>query len=192
MCTSRNEMHFRKASRPIRRSLLARLSCSKCEQCAKADPKISLRSARERSTRCNRLQFSQAAGPIQVKSGGRSNRTIPTPRKHPSSLSLLEANLPQCAASFKGTRRDLSLRSKLISYVLSGSYLGQRAAFLKNTASKLLAAWGKDGSEHSFVERHHLAGRLQCSVAALFGVEDSFARRPRVVLQMQRNQAFRP
>ena len=59
-------------SRPIRRSFLARLSCSNCAQCAKVDPRISLRAVLERSTRCNRLQFSQAAGPIQVKSGGRA------------------------------------------------------------------------------------------------------------------------
>ena len=57
VCTSRNEEHSKKASCPIRRSLLERLSCSKCEQCAKVDPKIAVRSVRERSTRCSRLHY---------------------------------------------------------------------------------------------------------------------------------------
>ena len=70
-CTSRSEVHFRKASRPILRSFLARLRCCNCEQCAKVDPKISLIPVRERSTSCSRVQCSQAAGPIHVKSGGR-------------------------------------------------------------------------------------------------------------------------
>ena len=49
-CTSRSDEQFKKASCPMRRSLLARLSRSSCEQCAKVDPKISLISVRERST----------------------------------------------------------------------------------------------------------------------------------------------
>ena len=66
--------------------LLERLSCSKCEQCAKVDPIIAVRSVRERSTRCNRLQFSQAAGPTKLKSDGRSNWAIPDPRKQLSGV----------------------------------------------------------------------------------------------------------
>ena len=52
--------------------------------CKKVDPKISLISVRERSTNCNRLQSSQAAGPIQVKSAGRCNETIPASKKQHS------------------------------------------------------------------------------------------------------------
>ena len=48
-------------------------------QCAKVDPRISLGSVRERSTRCNRLQFSQAAGPIQVKSGSPNQADTDSP-----------------------------------------------------------------------------------------------------------------
>ena len=83
-CTSRSDAQFKKASRPMRRSLMARLSCSNCEQCAKVDPKISLITARERSTVCSRLQSSHAAGPIQLKSAGRCNETIPASRKQHS------------------------------------------------------------------------------------------------------------
>ena len=84
VCTSRSEVHFRKASRPILRSLLERLSCCKCEQCAKVDPKISLISVRERSTNCTRAQRSQTAGPIQVKYDGRESETIPASKKQHS------------------------------------------------------------------------------------------------------------
>ena len=84
VCTSRSEVHFRKASRPILRSLLERLSCCKCEQCAKVDPKISLISVRKRSTNCSRVQRSQAAGPIQVKFDGRESETIPASKKQHS------------------------------------------------------------------------------------------------------------
>ena len=71
-------------ARPICRSLLATLSRSNCEECAKVDPKISLISVRERSTNCNRLQSSQAAGPIQVKSAGRCDETILASKKQHS------------------------------------------------------------------------------------------------------------
>ena len=83
-CTSLSDVQFRKASRPMRLTLLARLSRSSCEQWAKVDPKISLTSVRERSTDCNRLQSSHAAGPIQLKSAGRCNDTIPASRKQHS------------------------------------------------------------------------------------------------------------
>ena len=38
--TSRSKVHLKKASRPILRNLLERLSCCKCKQSAKVDPKI--------------------------------------------------------------------------------------------------------------------------------------------------------
>ena len=88
--TSRSEVHLRKASRPILRNLLDRLSCCRCKQCAKVDPNISLISVRERSTNWSCRQRSQAAGPIHVKSGGRESETIPASKKQHSGRHLVK------------------------------------------------------------------------------------------------------
>ena len=47
-------------------------------------PQMAVKSVRERSTLCSRLQFSHAAGPKKLKSAGKSNCSMPDPRKHPS------------------------------------------------------------------------------------------------------------
>ena len=170
VCTSRNEEHSRKASCPIRRSLLERLSCSKCEQRAKVDPQIAVRSVRERSTRCSRLQLSQAAGPTKLKSHGQSKWSIPDPRKHPSGTYRVQfAGLASvfskqtclsALTSFKSVRSNLSLWGKLIGCVFSSAYLRKRAAFLKHAASKLPAPWNRVPLEvHSNVERRRHVGR---------------------------------
>ena len=85
-CSSPNDTQFRKASRPIRLTFLASRSCCNCEQCAKVPPKISLMSVCEISTDCSRLQSSQAAGPIQLKSAGKYNDSIPASKKQPSGM----------------------------------------------------------------------------------------------------------
>ena len=64
-CTLRSQCISKKASRPMRGSLLARLSRSNCEQCAKVDPKISLRSVRERSTLANAHNTGGRSHPVK-------------------------------------------------------------------------------------------------------------------------------
>ena len=77
--TSFSEVHLRKASCSILRSLCGSLRCCKCLQCAKAEPIISV----------NCRHRSQAAGPIHVKSGGRDSDVIPASRKQHSGNHLV-------------------------------------------------------------------------------------------------------
>ena len=80
VCSSLREVQFRRASRPMRLTALASLSCCSCEQCAKVPPRISLISVCEISTVRNLLQCSHAAGPIQLKSAGKIT-TLFLPRR---------------------------------------------------------------------------------------------------------------
>ena len=80
--TSFNEVHLRKVSCSIMRSLRGSLGCCRCLQCAKAEPMISVTSVLERSTSCSCRQRSQAAGPIHF--GGRDSEVIPASRKQHS------------------------------------------------------------------------------------------------------------
>ena len=66
---------------------LASRSCCSCEQCAKVPPRISLISVCEMSTTRNLLQCSHAAGPIQLKSAGKNNDSIPASKKQPWGMS---------------------------------------------------------------------------------------------------------
>ena len=86
VCSSPNDVQFRRASRPMRLTVLASRICCSCEQCAKVPPKISLISVCEMSTDRNCLQCSHAAGPIQLKSAGKNNDSIPASKKQPSGM----------------------------------------------------------------------------------------------------------
>ena len=66
--TSCGEVHLRKASCSMILKLRERQSCCNCEQCAKAEPKISSTSAWDRSTVCSCWQLAQAAEPVLLKS----------------------------------------------------------------------------------------------------------------------------
>ena len=59
------------------------LRCCNCEQCAKVEPSVSVMSVRDRSTICSCWQRAQAAGPTQLKSGGR-DKLVTSVLSHPN------------------------------------------------------------------------------------------------------------
>ena len=95
--TSCREVHLRKASCSMSLKLRERQSCCNCEQCAKAEPKISSTSAWDRSTVCSCWQLAQAAEPILLKSVGKASATMPASRKQQSGKHRFG-----CAASGSG------------------------------------------------------------------------------------------
>ena len=95
--TSCREVHLRKASCSMILKLRERQSCCNCEQCAKAEPKISSTSAWDRSTVCSCWQLAQAAEPILLKSVGKASATMPASRKQQSGKHRFG-----CAASGSG------------------------------------------------------------------------------------------
>ena len=77
-------LHFRKALRPMRLKFMVSFRHCRLEHCAKVPPTVPCASSRD-------VYFLQSVaalkgGPIQLKSAGRSIRSIPAPRKQPSGM----------------------------------------------------------------------------------------------------------